>query len=386
VKYAGYIPDSLQNIISIRVYVKYMKVPFLDLRVTNKVERQELLQAVETVLDHGRIILGPEVQRLEGKIAERVGCQFASGVNSGTDALILAMRALGIGVGDEVITTPLSFVATANAITINGATPVFADIADDLTLDPASIEPLITAKTRGILPVHWAGKACRMEPILELAKKYGLRVIEDCSQAFGALYNNRHVGSMGDVGCFSMNSMKSLASLGEAGMVTTNHPDIWERLDSMRYHGLKNREECHYISHNGRLDTIQAAFIEKRLERYAALLARRRDTASFYHEALADIVHVPKEHSGCLDVFYTYTIQSPERDGLKAHLEKQGIETKVQHIPLMPDQPVYRESARNSSSHARELIKTVLCLPANEKISDNQREYVAASIQDFFKA
>ncbi len=363
-----------------------MKVPFLDLKVADPAERQELLQALETVLQHGRIILGPEVGRLEKKIADQVGVQHAVGVNSGTDALVLAMRALGIGPGDEVITTPLSFVATANAVTLNGATPVFADILDDLTLDPASIEPLITEKTKAVLPVHWAGRSCRMEPIVAVAKKHGLLLIEDCSQAFGALYHGRHVGSFGDLGCFSMNSMKSLASLGEAGMVVCDGDELRDRLDSMRYHGLKNREECHYISHNGRLDTVQAAFVEKRLERYGDLLARRRDTARFYNDALRAFVTVPEEHEGCLDIYYTYTIQTRERDRLQAYLTAHGIETKVQHIPIMPDQPVYKGVTKNISENARKIMRTVLCIPANEKVDDAQRAYVADKIKEFFSA
>jgi UDP-2-acetamido-2-deoxy-ribo-hexuluronate aminotransferase len=362
-----------------------MKVPFLDLRVTDPAQRLELLQAVETVMDHGRIILGPEVQRLESKIANRVGCQFTSGVNSGTDSLILALRALDIGPGDEVITTPLSFIATANAITVNGAIPVFADILDDLTLDPDSIEPLISDKTKAIIPVHWAGKACQMDQIISIAKKHSLKVIEDCAQAFGALTNNRHVGSMGDIGCFSMNSMKSLASLGEAGMITTNDKDIWQKIDTMRYHGLINREVCHFVSHNGRLDTIQAAFIEKRLDRYETLLARRRDTAQFYNDEFAGLVRTPKEHPHCRDVFYTYTIQTPKRDALKLYMEENGIETKIQHIPLMPDQPVYKDKTRNNSQNARKLVQQVLCIPANEKVSNEQREYIAMTIKKFFK-
>ncbi|MBF0192925.1 MAG: DegT/DnrJ/EryC1/StrS family aminotransferase [Magnetococcales bacterium] len=363
-----------------------MKVPFLDLRVTDPAQRQELLQALEAVMDHGRIILGPEVKRLESKIANRIGSKFTSGVNSGTDALILALRALEIGHGDEVITTPLSFIATANAITVNGAKPVFADILDDLTLDPNSIEPLINEKTKAIIPVHWAGKACQMDSIISVAKKHSLKVIEDCSQAFGSLTtNNRHVGSMGDIGCFSMNSMKSLASLGEAGMIATNNKEVWEKIDTLRYHGLINREVCNFVSHNGRLDTVQAAFIEKRLDRYESLLARRRDTAQFYHDELSGLVHTPKENPQCRDVFYTYTIQTDKRDELQLYMAEQGIESKVQHIPLMPDQPVYKGITRNNSNNARKLVQKVLCIPANEKVSNEQREYVAKIIKKFFK-
>lgn len=360
-------------------------VPFLDLRVTDDAERAALLEAIDRVLRHGRIILGPEVAELERRVAAYVGRAHTAGVNSGTDALILTFRALGIGPGDEVITTPLSFIATANAIRLNGATPVFADIDDDLNLDPASIEPLITPRTRAIVPVHWAGKVCRMEEIMPIAERHGLMVVEDASQAFGAERHHRKSGTWGTAACFSMNSMKPFASLGEAGMVATDDPALRERLEALRYNGLVNREFCHYVSHNGRLDTVQAAALLVRLDRYEDVLARRQETAAFYDAALADVVTVPRREAGCRDVHYTYQIQCDRRDELMAHLTAAGIETKVQHAPLMPRQPAYEASIARCPNADR-LIRRTLCLPVSEKVTAPQRETVAAAVRAFYGA
>jgi dTDP-4-amino-4,6-dideoxygalactose transaminase len=359
------------------------KVPFLDLRVLDESERAELQAAFTAVLDHGRIILGPECGQLEERCAGYIGRKFAAGVNSGTDALILAMRALGIGPGDEVITTPLSFIATANAIRLNGAVPVFADIGRDMNLDPASIEPLVTPKTRAIIPVHWAGKVCRMEEIMPIAERHGLTVIEDGSQAFGASRHGRKAGTWGRIACFSMNSMKTFASLGEAGMLFTDEAELHARLDALRYNGLVNREYCHYVSHNGRLDTIQAAVLLKRFDRYEALLARRRANAAFYDRHLGQLVRVPAVDPGCEDAFYIYIIQTERRDALRDFLAENGIETKIQHAPLMPRQPAY-ENSRGAWPNADRIIATMLSLPIHEKLTDDQLHHVVDCVKRFF--
>ncbi|ARJ68149.1 hypothetical protein WV31_12920 [Magnetospirillum sp. ME-1] len=360
-----------------------MTVPFLDLRVTDDEERAELIAAVEAVLRHGRIMLGPEVAEIERRVADYIGLKYAAGVGSGTDALLLAFRALGIGPGDEVITTPLSFIATANAIRLNGAMPVFADIDDDLQLDPATIESLITPKTRAIVPVHWSGKVCRMEEIMAIADLRGLLVVEDCSQAFGASRHGHKAGTWGKVGCYSMNSMKAFASLGEAGMILTDDPELRAKIEALRYNGLINREFCHYVSHNGRLDTVQAAMMLKRLDRYERVLAAREETARFYDAHLSDVVRVPRREAGCRDVAYTYQIQTDRRDELQSHLTAQGIETKVQHNPLMPHQPAYQD-CRSACPNADRLIKRTLCLPVSEKVTSAQREAVVAALRGFF--
>lgn len=362
-----------------------MKVPFLDLRVIDESERQELLAAVDKVLSHGRILLGPEVAEFEAALQKRIGRRYAVGVNSGTDALVLALRALAYQPGDEVITTSLSFVATANAIALNGLEPVFADIGEDLCLDPASLEALITPRTRAIMPVHWAGRACDMDAIMAIAERHGLDVIEDCSQAFGAAFNGRPVGTFGRLGCFSMNCMKTLASLGEAGAVLTDDETLAKRVEALRYNGLGEDKTCIQVSHNGRLDTIQAAMLLVRLARLDGVLAHRAKVAAYYDSVLSGIVTTPRRDRRRLDVHYTYTILTPRRDELQAHLEKAGIECRVQHLPLMPEQPAHVHR-RAAFDNARRLIGTSLCIPVHEKISDEQMRYVAKQIAIFFCA
>jgi dTDP-4-amino-4,6-dideoxygalactose transaminase len=360
-----------------------VKVRFLDLSVPAE-EKKELLAAADAVLSHGRLVIGPEVGELESQVAARVGRKFAIGVNSGTDALLLAFKAAGLGAGDEVITTSLSWLATASTVKLVGATPVFADIKDDLNIDPASVERLLTPKTKAILPVHYTGKVCDMPALLAIAKKHKLLVIEDASQAFDATLDGKRSGSFGDLGCFSMNPMKVFAALGEAGMVVTDDETLRDKLDSLRYHGTVNRERCTQLSWNGRLDTLQAAFLIKRLARLKGLVEKRRKIAGWYNEALKGVVRTPVEAMGERDVYYTYTIQADRRDELKAFLEAGGIETKIQHPILMPEQPVNAKDARGEWKNAARLRDRILCIPANEKIERSQVDYVAARIREFY--
>lgn len=359
------------------------KVPFLDLRIQDPIERRELVEALEAMLTHGRVVLGPEVAQLETEVALRCGRRFAIGVNSGTDALLLALRCLDLKPGDEVITTSLSWLATASAIRLAGGTPVFADIGDDLNIDPDSVARLISPRTKALLPVHYTGKICRMDELDKLAQNHKLSVIEDSAQAFGASLAGRPAGSFGTVACFSMNPMKVLSALGEAGMVVTDSEDLAARLERLRYHGTVNRERCVELSWNGRLDTLQAAFLLKRLNRLDALISRRREIASWYAELLSGVVDLPVEHRGERDVYYTYTIRADRRDALKAFLESRGIETKIQHPILMPEQPVHAGS-RGEWTHAAKLRDRILCLPGHEKLERAQIEHVAACVREFY--
>jgi len=360
------------------------RVPFLDLRISEGSERKELLDAVDTVFKHGRIINGPEVQELEKRIATFCGRKYAVGVNSGTDALLLGLKSLGIGTGDEVITTSLSWIATTNAIFLTGAMPVFADIRDDLNIDPESIKKLITPKTKAIMPVHYTGKICEMSALMQLAKEHELLVIEDASQAFSASYNGQRAGSFGDIGCFSMNPMKVFAAYGEAGVVVTDQEDIYDKLIALRYNGTVNKEVCIEASLNGRLDTLQAAILLRRLEDVDRIIQRRREIAARYNEQLAEVVDVPEEKDGEWDVYYTYTIRANRRDELKAFLEELGIETKIHHPILMPEQPAYKDIARGEFQNAQRLVRQILSIPANEKLSRDDVDYVATCIRRFY--
>ena len=243
--------------------------------------KKQLLQAVDNILTHGRIILGPEVGEFENKVANFCQSKFAVGMGSGTDALYLALRSLDVGHGDEVITTPLSWIATANAIVLCGATPVFVDIGEDMNINADLIETAITEKTKVILPVHFTGRLCNMEKITQIATSRDIYIVEDAAQAFGASIHGAMAGSFGDVSAFSMNAMKVFNAYGEAGAAVTNNIALADKLRSLSYGGTINKEDCYYPSLNGRLDTIQAAMLSVSMMSLQAKIARRREIAKY---------------------------------------------------------------------------------------------------------
>jgi dTDP-4-amino-4,6-dideoxygalactose transaminase len=361
-------------------------VRFLDLSIKGAAERAELLGAIERVLEHGRLVLGPEVQQFERRVAELCGRRFGIGCGSGTDALILGIKALGIGSGDEVITTPLSLLATGSAVILNGATPVLGDIDETLNLDPTTIEKLITPRTKAILPVHFTGRLARMDEILEIARRHGLKVIEDGSQSFGASFEGRPTGAFGDIACISLNAMKILGGIGDAGIVVTDDSRVAERIDALRHSGVIDRDYCHHLSHNCRLDTVQAAVLLKRLDHYPEVIERRRDIAARYDRAFAGVVATPPHLPGYRDVYYTYTLRTSRRDPLRDYLTSRGIETKIQHPILMNDQPAFQGHIRGHSPRAAELVLQILCIPAHEKLTDDEQTYVIDAVCQFFGA
>ncbi|MEM7167098.1 MAG: DegT/DnrJ/EryC1/StrS family aminotransferase [Planctomycetota bacterium] len=365
------------------------RVPFLDLRVQDPTARKRLLTAIDRVLQHGRLVLGPEVDAFEAAIAERIGCRHAVGVGSGSGALYLALRALEIGPGDEVVTTAMSWVATANAITLTGATPVFADVDDDLNLDAASVAELVTDRTRALLPVHYNGRLCDMDALLQIARKHDLTVIEDAAQAFGASdAAGRQAGSIGRLGCFSMNPMKVLAACGEAGCVVTNDAQLAERLVSLRYNGLHEREDCRNPSVNGRLDTIQAAILNERLTTIDDELAQRRQLAQLYDHGLqqvSGVIATPRQDTSEQHAYYTYTIRAAQRDALQQSLAAQGIETKIRHPLLMPAQQAYCKTARGAWPRAARRVEEILSLPMHCGLSRDDVAVVIAAIDNFYK-
>ncbi len=373
-------------------------VPFLDLRVPAE-EGSRLLAAIDRVFRHGRLVDGPEVREFESQVAERTRRQFAIGVGSGSDALYLALRALDLVAGDEVITTAMSWIATANAIALTGARPVFADVGDDFQLDPDSVARLVTPRTRAILVVHYHGHMADLGRLGDIAERHGLPLIEDAAQAFGAIDAvGRVAGESGLISCFSMNPMKGLAACGEAGLVLTNDAEIASRVDSLRYNGVLAsnnnsgragpREVCLEPSINARLDTVQAAILLERLKTIDASISHRREAAALYDGELRDVDEVlslPSESDGAQPVYYTYTVRVTRRDGLRAHLAACGIETKIRHPHLMPEQPAYREHAKGEWGHARKLLETCVSLPIHDKISPDAVRAVTSTIDQFFR-
>jgi len=361
-----------------------MRVPFLDLAVRDPAHRRALTAAVDGVLAHGRIVHGPEIDTFESRVAKLTGRRYAVGVSSGTNALFLALRALRVGPGDEVITTALSWVATMNAIGATGAIPICVDIRDDLNIDPAAVEAALTPRTKAIVVVHYTGLMCDMFAISALAARAGVAVIEDAAQAFGATLNGRPAGSFGTLAAFSMNPMKVLRAYGDAGLVLTDDGGHLEHLNRLVYAGVVDKERCVEIALNSRIDTVQAAMILVNLDRVDALIERRRAIAARYRAALSGTVQCPQESAGFRHVYYTYTILADDRDRLKVELELKGIETKIQHAILMPDQPAYAHLASGDWPNARRLRDRILCIPAHEDLEADAQDYVIDCVRGFY--
>ncbi len=367
-----------------------MHVPFFDLKVRDPQIKEELLEAVERVLNHGRILFGPEVDEFEQRVALAAGTKYCLGSASGSSALYLALKCLDIGPGDEVITTPLTWIITGNAIAECGAIPVFVDIRDDFNIDPDCIRSAITEKTKAIIPVHFTGLMCEMDKISEIASDNNLYIIEDAAQAYGAEYKSQKAGSFSSVGIFSMNSMKVLGGYGETGAAVTNDERCYEKLKILRYTGTKSdpkkiiTNEAIYVSLNHKIDTIQAAMLLVMMKYLPGRMERRTEIAKRYNDALGDFVICPKLKSNNIHALYTYAIQAEKRDSLMEYLHKNKIETKIYHKPLVSDAPVFRQYVRNDTPNAIKVLNRFLSLPAHEKLSDDQVDYVIEKVKKFY--
>ena len=349
----------------------------------------ELREAIELVLPGGRYTLGSQLQAFEADFAAFCGTRYAVGTSNGTDALQLALLACGIGPGDEVVTTPNTYIATAFAISYTGATPVFIDV-DPATynMNPDLLEAAITEHTRAVIPVHLYGQPCEMEPILEIARRHKLKVIEDAAHAHGAFYHARPTGSWSDVACFSFYPTKTLGALGDAGALSTNDDEIDQRLRQLRYMGQKVKHTHEIMGYQKRMDEMQASLLRVKLRHLPAWVARRQAIARRYRELLADTpVVVPAEAPERTHAYYLYTILAPERDRLKDYLTEQGIGMQVIYPFLIPDQQAYREQPFRCEAIpvARRLVEQILCLPIFPELRDDEIERIADSIHEFYR-
>jgi dTDP-4-amino-4,6-dideoxygalactose transaminase len=312
-------------------------IPMVDLQRQYGELRAEIDAAVHAVLDSGQFILGSQLASLEGEIAAYHGVPHAIGVGSGTDALLLALLACGIGRGDEVITTPFTFIATAEVIAHAGATPVFADIRPDtFAIDPVTVEERITKRTKAVVPVHLFGHPADMEAIGALAEARGLRVIEDCAQSFGATCGGKKTGTFGDCGCYSFFPSKNLAAYGDGGMVITRDDELASRIRLLRNHGSAVRYYHSALGYNSRLDELQAAVVRVKLKRIDAFNEARRRNADLYRAAITrDGVVLPREMPGCRHVYHQFTLRAAGRERIAAALQEQGIASAVYYpVPL----------------------------------------------------
>lgn len=366
-----------------------MAVPVLDLKSQYQRIRQAIDDAVRGVLESGQFVLGPNVQVLEEELAAFLGVTRAIALASGTDALHLAIRALGIGPGDLVLTSPFTFIATATAISYTGAQPVFADISPgNFALDPDRAAEYLAGKGPGpkpagrvkaVLPVHLYGLPAHMDPLLDMARHHGLRVVEDAAQAMGAGYRGRRVGSLGDVGCFSFYPTKNLGGIGDGGLATTQDPALGDHIFRLRVYGGRDRYVHEELGFNSRLDEIQAAILRVKLRFLTEWNARRRAIAARYREGLAGLpIGLPVESPECLHVYHQFTIRVPDRDAMQRRLAELGVRTAVYYPLPLHLQPMYRDLGYRVGDfpEAERATREVLSLPIYPELTDAQVDEV----------
>ncbi len=384
-----------------------MKVPLLDLKAQYSAIKTEIDRAVGEVLLSQHFILGPQVQACEKAIAEYSRCKYGVGVSSGTDALLVCLMAEGIGPGDEVITTPYTFFATAGSIARVGAKPVFVDI-DPVTynLDPTQIAPRITSRTRAIIPVHLFGQVADMEPVMQIAKQHSLVVIEDAAQAIGAEYRGRRAGSIGDYGCFSFFPSKNLGAAGDGGMVVTNDSQRAENLMRLRAHGSKPKYYHKVIGGNFRLDTLQAAIVLAKLHHLDKWTQARQENAKRYDQlflnAGLDILNQGSGDSGFAaanvaglvlprvlfdrHIFNQYVIRTPRRDQVKAHLQEREVSTEIYYpLPLhLQECFAYLGYGPGAFPKAEAAARETLALPIYPELAEAQARHVVECVRECF--
>jgi dTDP-4-amino-4,6-dideoxygalactose transaminase len=364
-----------------------MKIPLLDLQGQYPQLREEALRRVDEVLGSGSYILGKWVKRLEERIGALCGTKHAVACASGTDALILSLKALGVGRGDEVVVPTFTFFASAGAVSHLGATPVFADILPDTyNVDPASLEKAITPRTKALMPVHLFGQTADMEPILDIARRHNLPVVEDAAQSLGARWREKPAGSIGSMGCFSFYPTKNLGGFGDGGMITTDDDALADLLRRLRVHGAKPKYFHAIVGMNSRLDEIQAALLDLKLDHLERWSEARRANAAFYNQALrGSHFRTPATHEGNHHVFNQYTIAAPARDALIEHLKGAGVGTGIYYPLSLHLQgcfaPLgYREGQFPVSEEAQ---RSVLSIPVYPELSSAERDHVVKSLLSF---
>lgn len=363
------------------------RVPYVNFPRQFEESKEETLAAIQNVIQRGDFILGKEVGQFEEEFAKICNVKHAVGVANGTDSLIIALKILGIGPGDEVITASNSWVSSASAIALVGATPVFADVSEDQNINPEEIRKKITARTKCIMPVHLTGRCARMEEILKIANEKGIPVLEDAAQAITARTGKYTAGNAGLMASFSLHPLKNLNAAGDAGILTTNDAALAEKMRLYRHHGLKNRDEVEFWGFNSRLDTIQAALLLTRVKRLPEYVSLRRRNAALYTEGLKDLVYCPVERSDEFHTYHVYVIQCDRRNELQNYLLERGIETKV-HYPI----PIHQQKAAaylgygpGSLPNTEKQRDRILSLPINQYTSPEQIHWVVESIRSFYK-
>jgi len=379
---ANFYPEQYLRTGTYPINHNYLPDQFADL--------DQIWDKVREVVKRGDFTLGEAVDKFEQDFAQLNDGQFGIGVGSGTDALFLSLKALGIGAGDEVITTPYTFYATIGAIVTSGATPVFVDAGDDYNIDASLIEAAITSKTKAIMPVHWSGNPCDMDAIKKIAEQYDISIVADACHAISATYHSRGMAQFSDLTCFSMHPLKNLNVWGDGGIILTNNASLAEKLYSIRNHGLENRDECKEFAYNSRLDTIQAVVAQHLLDKRITHITHSRiANAQALDEGLRGIqeVNLPPRSAHKLAVYHIYMARFSRRDELQQYLQKAGIDAKV-HYPL----PMHLQPAARKFGHVRgdfpvteDISNNCLSLPVHEFITADEVAYMIEKVRHFYQ-
>jgi len=362
-----------------------MDISYIALKSQWKDERDDLLPIIDRVMSSGKFVLEEECEKFEQSVAKLCGVKYVAALNSGTDALMFAMLSSGIRKGDEVITPSNSFIASTSSIVHIGAKPVFIDVLTNQNLDFSKIEELITKKTRAIMPVHLSGRACDMDPILEIAKKYDLLVIEDAAQSIGSRYKGIPTGSLGDIGCFSTHPLKNLNACGDGGFITTNDENIYNQIKILRNHGKKSQFLVSQFGLVSRMDNLQAAILNYRLGKIESINNKRRSNAKEYIDRLNKDIFIPLDHDDLFNTYHSFVIQTKNRNKLKEHLSSKGIKTAI-HYPI----PIHLQKASAGLGYSmgdlpvtEKQCDEILSLPIHQYLSKDDLSAVINEINSF---
>lgn len=365
-----------------------MQIPFVNLKKQSELEKKVIIKSVKKVLKKSNFILDVSNEVLEKKIAKYSKTKYCALLNSGTDALTLALYVAGIKRNDEVITCSNSFIASAAAIFHLGAKAIFVDVKKDQNMDPKLIEAKITKKTKAIMPVHLTGRVCDMSAIIKIAKKYNLKVIEDAAQSFGSKYKNKHAGTFGDIGCFSLHPLKNLNGIGDGGLVITNNKKYYERIKKLRNHGLRDRNHVDEFGYVSRYDSLKASIVMDRLNNLKFMINKRRQNATIYKKLISNPnVFIPDETKSEFNTYHTFVIQVKKRSELIKYLKKNGISTAI-HYPI----PIHLQKAFTKKDNKKLNLpntisqsKEILSLPINQFVTNKELIYISQKINNFYK-
>ena len=365
-----------------------MKINYVNLNLQWQKERKDLIKVIDETLKKDQWVGGKNIDTFERNIAKLCNTKYAVGLNSGTDALTLGLHLLGVRRGDEVITTPNSFIASTAVIVHLGAKPVFVDVLSDQNINPNLLEKAITNKTKAIMPVHLTGRVSEMSEIMKIANKFNIPVIEDAAQSVGSIYKNKPAGSIGKIGCFSAHPLKNLNAIGDSGYLTTNNNKIYKAVMDLRNHGMTDRNRVKKFGHVSRMDNLQAAVLNYRLKKFNRIIIKRRNNANLYKKYLdQNKVYIPKEKKYQHNTYHTFVVQVDKRDKLKKYLQNNGISTTI-HYPI----PIHLQPAakflgykKGSFPVAEKQAKRILTLPINQYLRDKDIKKISEKINFFYK-